>query len=93
MSREADLGQDVTSTEGASFDDFALRRELLMGIFTYGFEKPSPIQEKAIPAALEGRDILARAKNGTGKVGPSAWWHCKWSEADDHRLHHSSSLH
>lgn len=60
--------EDVTSTEGASFDDFPLRRELLMGIFTYGFEKPSPIQEKAIPAALEGRDILARAKNGTGKT-------------------------
>ena len=34
-----------------------------------GFEKPSPIQEEAIPFALAGRNILARAKNGTGKTG------------------------
>jgi superfamily II DNA/RNA helicase len=34
-----------------------------------GFEKPSPIQEEAIPLALAGRNILARAKNGTGKTG------------------------
>jgi len=40
-----------------------------MGIFEAGFEKPSPIQEEAIPIALAGRDILARAKNGTGKTG------------------------
>jgi ATP-dependent RNA helicase DDX6/DHH1 len=39
-----------------------------MGIFEAGFEKPSPIQEEAIPLALAGRDILARAKNGTGKT-------------------------
>jgi ATP-dependent RNA helicase DDX6/DHH1 len=41
-----------------------------MGIYTAGFEKPSPIQEEAIPMALTGRDVLARAKNGTGKVYP-----------------------
>jgi ATP-dependent RNA helicase DDX6/DHH1 len=39
-----------------------------MGIFEKGFEKPSPIQEETIPIALAGRDILARAKNGTGKT-------------------------
>lgn len=39
-----------------------------MGIFEAGFEKPSPIQEEAIPMALANRDILARAKNGTGKT-------------------------
>lgn len=39
-----------------------------MGIFEAGFEKPSPIQEEAIPLAIAGKDILARAKNGTGKV-------------------------
>jgi ATP-dependent RNA helicase DDX6/DHH1 len=39
-----------------------------MGIFEAGFEKPSPIQEEAIPVALTGRDVLARAKNGTGKT-------------------------
>ena len=40
-----------------------------MGIFEKGWESPSPIQEESIPIALGGRDILARAKNGTGKTG------------------------
>lgn len=39
-----------------------------MGIFEKGFERPSPIQEESIPIALTGSDILARAKNGTGKT-------------------------
>lgn len=60
--------EDVLGTQGSSFDDFDLRRELLMGIYTAGFERPSPIQEQAIPMGLTGRDILARAKNGTGKT-------------------------
>lgn len=60
---------DVTATKGNEFEDFCLQRELLMGIFEKGWEKPSPIQEESIPIALSGRDILARAKNGTGKSG------------------------
>lgn len=60
--------EDVTATKGLEFEEFYLKRELLMGIFEAGFEKPSPIQEETIPVALSGRDILARAKNGTGKT-------------------------
>lgn len=60
---------DVTDTKGNDFEDFCLKRELLMGIFEKGWEKPSPIQEASIPIAQTGRDILARAKNGTGKTG------------------------
>jgi ATP-dependent RNA helicase DDX6/DHH1 len=60
--------QDVLATKGNDFEDYYLKRELLMGIFEAGFEKPSPIQEESIPIALAGRDILARAKNGTGKT-------------------------
>ncbi|PVU87756.1 hypothetical protein BB559_005900 [Furculomyces boomerangus] len=60
--------EDVTATKGNEFEDYYLKRELLMGIFEAGFEKPSPIQEESIPIALTGRDILARAKNGTGKT-------------------------
>lgn len=59
---------DVTDTKGNDFGDFCLKRELLMGIFEKGFEKPSPIQEQSIPIALAGRDLMARAKNGTGKT-------------------------
>jgi ATP-dependent RNA helicase DDX6/DHH1 len=58
----------VTLTKGNDFEDYYLKRELLMGIFEMGFEKPSPIQEESIPIALAGRNILARAKNGTGKT-------------------------
>ena len=60
--------EDVTSTKGNSFEDYFLKRELLMGIYEKGFENPSPIQEESLPIALTGRDILARAKNGTGKT-------------------------
>ena len=60
--------EDVTDTKGREFEDFFLERELLMGIFEKGFEKPSPIQEEAIPVILQNRNVLARAKNGTGKT-------------------------
>jgi len=60
---------DVTDTKGNEFEDFCLKRDLLMGIFEKGWERPSPIQEASIPVALSGRDVLARAKNGTGKTG------------------------
>ncbi|KAJ2471469.1 DExD/H-box ATP-dependent RNA helicase dhh1 [Coemansia sp. RSA 2322] len=60
--------EDVTATKGNEFEDYYLKRELLMGIFEAGFERPSPIQEESIPIAVAGRDILARAKNGTGKT-------------------------
>lgn len=64
----ASLSQDVTNTKGNDWEDYFLKRELMMGIFEKGFERPSPIQEESIPIALTGRDILARAKNGTGKT-------------------------
>jgi ATP-dependent RNA helicase DDX6/DHH1 len=60
--------EDVTATKGGDFEDYVLKRELLMGIYEMGYERPSPIQEESIPVALAGRDILARAKNGTGKT-------------------------
>lgn len=60
--------EDVQSRRNVNFEDYGLKRELLMGIFEKGYEKPSPIQEEAIPIALTGKDILARAKNGTGKT-------------------------
>ena len=41
--------EDVTATKGNEFEDYFLKRELLMGIFEKGYEKPSPIQEEAIP--------------------------------------------
>jgi ATP-dependent RNA helicase DDX6/DHH1 len=48
------LPQDVTATKGNEFEDYFLKRELLMGIYEKGFERPSPIQEESIPIALTG---------------------------------------
>jgi translation initiation factor 4A len=55
--------------EYKSFDEMDLNMDLLRGIYSFGFEKPSPIQEKAIVPMSEGRDILAQAQSGTGKTG------------------------
>ncbi|KAL0209627.1 hypothetical protein RCL1_008465 [Eukaryota sp. TZLM3-RCL] len=60
--------QDVTHTKGTSFEDFNLKEDLLRGIYEYDYQEPSPVQEATIPSALMRRDILARAKNGTGKT-------------------------
>tara|TARA_Y100000992_G_scaffold301917_1_gene274167 strand:- start:5190 stop:6434 length:1245 start_codon:yes stop_codon:yes gene_type:complete len=43
--------------------------QILRGIYAYGFENPSPIQQKALPPMLLGRDLIAQAQSGTGKTG------------------------
>ena len=52
-----------------SFDDLNLTDNLLRGIYSYGFENPSPIQGKAIPIMNEKKDLIAQAQSGTGKTG------------------------
>jgi translation initiation factor 4A len=51
-----------------SFDDMGLEDELLRGIYSYGYERPSAIQQRAIMPVLEGRDTIAQAQSGTGKT-------------------------
>jgi translation initiation factor 4A len=53
----------------SNFDDMPIPADLLRGIYAYGFEKPSKIQEKAIVPIVEGHDVLAQAQSGTGKTG------------------------
>ena len=50
------------------FTDLGLSAPLLKAIAGKGYETPSPIQEKAIPAVLDGRDVMAAAQTGTGKT-------------------------
>ena len=45
-----------------------LREDLLRGIYAYGFEKPSAIQQRAIIPMSKGRDIIAQSQSGTGKT-------------------------
>ena len=55
--------------KGDHFEDYKLSAELLKGIYEKGYDTPSPVQEEVIPVALERKNIIARAKNGTGKTG------------------------
>jgi len=51
-----------------TFKDLGLHSNLIKAIEEKGYTKPSPIQEKAIPLILQGKDILASAQTGTGKT-------------------------
>ena len=55
-----------------TFHDFALPEALQHKLDALGFDKPTPVQERAIPAALEHRDILGSAQTGTGKTAAFA---------------------
>lgn len=49
-----------------------LREDLLRGIYAYGFEKPSAIQQRAIVPCIKGHDVIAQAQSGTGKTATFA---------------------
>lgn len=51
-----------------SFEALGLREEILKGIFAYGFDKPSAVQQRAIKPILEGRDVIIQSQSGTGKT-------------------------
>ena len=55
-----------------SFQQFSLHPQVLAGIKSVGFTKPTPIQQQAIPVAMEGRDVLGLAQTGTGKTAAFA---------------------
>ena len=64
ISFETSKGVSVTST----FDAMGIREDLLRGMYSYGFEKPSAIQQRAIMPICSGRDVIAQAQSGTGKT-------------------------
>uniref|UniRef100_A0A8D2AXV3 RNA helicase n=1 Tax=Sciurus vulgaris TaxID=55149 RepID=A0A8D2AXV3_SCIVU len=55
-----------------NFDDMNLKESLLRGIYAYGFEKPSAIQQRAIIPCIKGYDVIAQAQSGTGKTATFA---------------------
>jgi len=65
---EDELDSDTIPQIINSWDDLDLSKEILRGIYGYGFEKPSPIQQKAILPIINGRDVIAQAQSGTGKT-------------------------
>jgi translation initiation factor 4A len=52
-----------------TFDEMGLNENLLRGVYSHGFEKPSPIQSVSIMPLVKGRDVLGQAQSGTGKTG------------------------
>lgn len=60
---------DTLELSELSFDELHLNENLLRGIYSYGFEKPSMIQHKAVPVLTSGKDVIAQAQSGTGKTG------------------------
>jgi ATP-dependent RNA helicase RhlE len=52
-----------------TFQDFNFNEHLLEGVLSMGYTTPTPIQEMAIPAILQGDDLIACAQTGTGKTG------------------------
>uniref|UniRef100_A0A2K5CCW0 RNA helicase n=1 Tax=Aotus nancymaae TaxID=37293 RepID=A0A2K5CCW0_AOTNA len=81
-SRSRDNGPDGMEPEGVmesngneiadSFDDMNLSESPLRGIYAYGFEKPSAIQQQAILPCIKGYDVIAQAQSGTGKMATFA---------------------
>jgi len=64
MKFETSKEVNITST----FDGMGIREDLLRGLYAYGFEKPSAIQQRAVLPITSGRDVIAQAQSGTGKT-------------------------
>ncbi|KAI5678474.1 hypothetical protein M9H77_09424 [Catharanthus roseus] len=60
-----------------SFDEMGIKENLLRGIYNYGFEKPSAIQQRAVLPIISGRDVIAQAQSGTGKTSMIALTVCQ----------------
>jgi len=67
---EFETSEDVAVTP--TFDGMGLREDLIRGIYAYGFEKPSAIQQRAVRPIVKGRDVIAQAQSGTGKTATFA---------------------
>ncbi|KAF8808230.1 DEAD-domain-containing protein [Phlegmacium glaucopus] len=61
---QSDWGGQLTD----DFDKMGLKKSLLKGVYAYGLEKPSPVQQRAIMPLLQGRNLIMQAQSGTGKT-------------------------
>ncbi|KAI3979175.1 hypothetical protein MKX01_017000 [Papaver californicum] len=63
-----------------TFDQMGIKDDLLCGLYAYGFEKPSAIQQRAVLPIIKGRDVIAQAQSGTGKSSMVALTVCQMVE-------------
>ncbi|MDQ1246190.1 MAG: ATP-dependent helicase DeaD [Actinomycetota bacterium] len=66
------MGRAGVTADDKDFSDLGLPGELVAGVVELGYEAPTPIQQRAIPAMLTGRDLLCQAATGTGKTAAFA---------------------
>src|SRR5689334_2260574 len=70
-----------TTEQMTTFTELKLSAPLLQALATEGYEKPTPIQQQAIPSLLDGRDLLGIAQTGTGKTAAFALPMLQWLAA------------
>jgi len=72
VNHDADEGVAFETSEDievhTSFDTLGLKEDLLRGIYAYGFEKPSAVQQRAVIPIIKGRDVIVQSQSGTGKT-------------------------
>lgn len=51
-----------------TFDAMGFKEDILRGIYAYGFERPSAVQQRAIVPIMKGRDVIVQSQSGTGKT-------------------------
>jgi len=69
MTESTEIEETQGLIEVQTFEALNLSEPILKGIYSYGWDKPSAIQSKAIHPILKGNDIIAQAQSGTGKTG------------------------
>src|SRR5436189_6033106 len=72
IDRKEDARIEFTTSKEVSvaptFESMQLKKNLLRGIYAYGYESPSAVQSRAIVQICKGRDTIAQAQSGTGKT-------------------------
>ncbi|WVR08604.1 ATP-dependent RNA helicase eIF4A [Kwoniella sp. DSM 27419] len=68
LQMDGDLIESNWNQVTDNFDNMELKGDLLRGVYAYGFERPSAIQQRAIMPIITGRDCIAQAQSGTGKT-------------------------
>lgn len=66
LNDDSDIQANVPAI--SKFEEMNLKEDLLRGMFSYGFKKPSAIQQRFVVPFVEGRDLIAQASSGTGKT-------------------------
>lgn len=66
------MSVEKSKTQTKSFEDMSLKDDIFRGIYGYGWETPSLVQQDGIPIILKGRDVVLQAQSGVGKTGTFA---------------------